>query len=100
MWHQGTDHARLKAAFYEFLLALKFYLFLFFYFLRKISPELSATNPPPFAEEDWPGANIRAHLRLLYMWDAYHSMACQAVPCPHPGSKTANAGPLKWNMQT
>ena len=27
----------------------------FFFFLRKISPELtSATNPPLFAEEDWP----------------------------------------------
>ena len=38
--------------------------------LRKISPELtSATNPPLFAEEDWPRANIRAHLPLLYMWD-------------------------------
>ena len=31
-------------------------LFIFiFIFLRKISPELpSATNPPLFAEEDWP----------------------------------------------
>ena len=28
---------------------------LFFFFLRKISPELtSAANPPLFAEEDWP----------------------------------------------
>ena len=26
----------------------------FFFFLRKISPELSAANPPLFAEEDWP----------------------------------------------
>ena len=25
-----------------------------FFFLRKISPELSAANPPLFAEEDWP----------------------------------------------
>ena len=22
------------------------------------------------------------------MWDAYHSMACQAVPRPHPGVRT------------
>ena len=29
-------------------------LHLFIYFLRKISPELTITNPPPFAEEDWP----------------------------------------------
>ena len=55
-----------------------------FFFLRKISPELtSAANPPLFAEEDWPSANIHAHLPLLYMWDACHSMACQAVPCPY-----------------
>ena len=26
----------------------------FFFFLRKISPELTATNPLLFAEEDWP----------------------------------------------
>ena len=47
---------------------------------KKISPELtSAANPPLFAEEDWPWASICAHLPLLYMWTAYHSMACQAV---------------------
>ena len=56
-------------------------IFLFFYFLRKFSPELiSAANPPLFVEEAWPWANIRAHLPLLYMWDACHTMACQAVP--------------------
>ena len=45
-------------------------------FWRKISPELtSGDNPPLLAEEDWPWANICAHLALLYMWDAYHSMA-------------------------
>ena len=47
----------------------------FIYFLRKISPKLTTANPPLFAEEDWPWANICAHLPLLYMWDAYHSMA-------------------------
>ena len=32
-------------------------------FLRKISSELtSAPNPPLFAEEDWPWANIHAHV--------------------------------------
>ena len=47
-----------------------------FFFLRKISPELpSAANPPLFAKQDWPCANICAHLPLLYMWDSYHSMA-------------------------
>ena len=58
--------------------------------MRKISPELtSATNGALFAEEDWPWANIRAHLPLLYMWDACHSMAWQAVRRPAPGIQTA-----------
>ena len=46
-----------------------------FCFLRKISPELTTANLPLFAEEDWPWGNIHAHLPLLYMRDAYHSMA-------------------------
>ena len=47
-----------------------------FFFWRKISPELtSAPYPPLFAEEDWPWANILAHLPLLYKWDSCHSMA-------------------------
>ena len=46
-----------------------------FFLLRKISPELTTANPPLFAEEDWPWANICAHLLLLYTWDACHSMA-------------------------
>ena len=30
-------------------------IIIFFFFFRKISPELtSASNPPLFAEEDWP----------------------------------------------
>src|SRR3712207_9557274 len=37
---------------------------------------------------------------LLYTWDAYHSMACQVVPCPHLGSEPANPGPPKQNMGT
>ena len=49
-----------------------FFLFLFFYFLRKICPELTSTsNPPLFTEEDQPWA----HLPLFYMWNACHSMA-------------------------
>ena len=34
------------------------------------------------------------------MWDACHSMACQAVPCPHLESEPANPGPLKPNVHT
>ena len=47
----------------------------FFVFGGMISPELTTANPPLYAEEDWPWANIHARLSLLYMWDAYHSMA-------------------------
>ena len=68
------------------------FLLFFVFFWRKISPRLTTANPPLFAEEDWPWANIHAHLPLWYMWDAYHSMACQAVPCLHLGSKPANPG--------
>ena len=63
---------------------------------RKISPKLtSAANPPLFAEEDWPlfaEEDICARLPLLYMWDTYHSMACQVVPCQHPGSEPGTLG--------
>ena len=38
---------------------------LFFFFLRKINPELTTANPPLFAE-DWPWANICARLPQLY----------------------------------
>ena len=34
------------------------------------------------------------------MWDAYHSMACQAVLCPHLGSELGNPRPLKRNVLT
>ena len=73
-------------------------LLLLLLFLRKISPELTTANPPHFAEEDWPWANIHAHLPPLYTWDAYHSMACQAVPCPHLGSELGNPGPPRSGM--
>ena len=66
--------------------------------MRKINPELtSATNPPLLAEEDLPQVNIWAHLPLFYMRDAYHSMACQAVSCPHrdPNQRT----PGRWEAE-
>ena len=62
-------------------LEIQFCLFLFFclgffFFLRKISPELtSITNLPLFAEEDWPWVISCAHPPLCYMWDACCSMA-------------------------
>ena len=52
----------------------------FIFLKKKIRPELtSAANPSLFAEEDWPWANISAHLPLLYTWDTSHSTAWQAV---------------------
>ena len=48
---------------------------IFSFLFRKISSELTfTTNLPLFC---W--ANIQAHLPLLYMWDAYHSVAWQVV---------------------
>ena len=71
----------------------------FFFFMRKISPELtSAAKPPLFAKEGWPWATIQVHLPLLYMWDTSHSMACQAVPCPHSGSEPVNLGAAKVEL--
>ena len=63
--------------------------------MRKIGYELTTANPLLFAEEDWPWANIRAHLPLLYMWDTYHSMVCRVVSCPHPRSEPVNPGPQR-----
>ena len=62
-------------------LVMVFYLF----FWKKFSPELSyVANPPLFAKEDWPWANICAHLLLFYIWDAGRNMAwwvvCRSVP--------------------
>ncbi|XP_070466703.1 GPN-loop GTPase 2 isoform X1 [Equus przewalskii] len=64
----------------------------------QISPELTTASPPLFAEEVRPRANICAYPPPPSMWDAYHSMACQAVPRPHPGSKPANPGPPRSGM--
>ena len=38
-----------------------------------------------FFKEDWPWANICAHLPPLYMWDVCHSMAWQVVRRSAPG---------------
>ena len=32
------------------------------------------------------------------MWDTYHSVGCQAVPYPHPGSEPANPGTTRSRM--
>ena len=54
-----SERTRFRLYLYYFLVAWLwgscFFVFFVFFFLRKISPELiSATNPPLFAEEDWP----------------------------------------------
>ena len=71
------------------------FFWVFLCLLRKISLELTTANPPLFAEEAWPRANIHAHLPLLYTWDAYHSMACHTVPCLRLGSEPVNLRPLR-----
>ena len=53
-----------------------------------MGPELTAANPPLFSEENWPWANIRAHLPLLYMWDAYYTMALPRNAMSAPGIQT------------
>ena len=68
------DFSKSKVFLCIFFSLLHFYFLNLFIFLRKISPELSTTNPL-FAEENWPWVNIHAHLPLLYTWDAHHSMA-------------------------
>ena len=78
-------------------------LFYYYFFLRKISPELtSATNPPLFAEEDWPWANICAYLPPMFFICGMPSTAWLAKWCrgPHPGSKLANRGPPKQTVWT
>ena len=51
----GPDDQLLEEGVYKYTVArVVLCLFLFFHFLKKISPELTAANPPLFAEEDWP----------------------------------------------
>ena len=67
-----------------------FGVFLFF-FVRKLSPELrSDVNPPPFAKEDWPWANICAHFPLLFIWDSATAWPDKRCVTVHPGSEPVN----------
>ena len=59
--------------------------------MRKIGPELTSTNPPLFAEEDWSWANNCAHLPPHYM-GCRHNMARQAVHWCAPGIQTSEPG--------
>ena len=66
-----------------------FFLSFFLFFLRKTSPELTYTaNPPLFAKEDWPWANICDHLPLFCMWDTSQSMAWWTVHWSAPRIRT------------
>ena len=79
------------------------YFAFYFCFVRKICPELTYDNPPLFAEEDWPWANIYAHLPPLYM-GCCHNMAWQAVRRWVPGIRTcepqaaSNHGPPQHGL--
>ena len=71
-------------------------LHILFIYLRKIGPELTSTaNPPLFAEEDWPLANIYAHPPLFYMWDAAAAWLDKQCVGLHLGAEPVNLGPLK-----
>ena len=73
-----------------------------FLFLGKISPELtSSTNPPLFAKEDWPWANICAHI-FLYFVCGMPATAWLDKRCvgPRSGSKPVSPGPSKLSMWT
>ena len=74
IWYHSSERFLFLLHMYEFHKNVVLFYIFYFLFLRKFSPELTAANPPLLAEEDWPWANIHAHLPLLYMWDAYHSM--------------------------
>ena len=53
------------------------------FFLRKISPELTAANPPLFAEEDWPWANIvPIFLYFICGCPPEHGVPSSAVSAP------------------
>ena len=98
--HNSAFSIHIFLAFFNLEQFLSLSLSSFSFFLRMISPELTSANPPLFSEEDWPWANICAHLPLLYMWDACHSMACRVVPCLHQGSEPANLCLRKQNVCT
>ena len=69
--------------------------------VRKIGLELtSVINPPLFAEEDWPWANICAHLPLFCMWDAATAWLDELCLSPHLRFEPANPGPPKLSTQT
>ena len=85
----------------QFELSFQLLNTLFFFFLRRISLELtSAASPPLFAEDDWPWANIHAYLPLFYMWDPCHSMAGWVCIGLCPGSEPVNPVLPKWCVRT
>ena len=89
-WHFSIRNKRLINEIWN----LRWLLF----FLRKISPELTTADPPLFAEEDWPWANIHPHLPLpLYVGRLPQHGFCQAVPCLHPGSNWQTPG--RWEAE-
>ena len=72
-----------------------------FSLLRKISPELTAANPPLFAEEDWPCANPCPSSSTLYMGCLPQHGFLPSSDISAPGIWTGE--PLaakKWNLWT
>ena len=76
------------------------FLFGFFFLVTKIRPELTSdANPPLFAEEDWPWANI-VPIFLYFIWDATTAWLDNWCLSAHPGSEPANPGLPKWSTRT
>ena len=70
--------------------------------MRKIGHELTSfANLPLFflLEENWPWANICAHLPLFCMWNAATAWLDEWCVDLCPGSEPANLGPLQQSMQ-
>ena len=76
-----------------------FFVNSFFFFVRKISPELpSAANPPLLADKDWPWAKMLGmpiFLSFICGTPAWHCMAFKLWVGPHPGFELANPRPPK-----
>ena len=72
-----------------------------FFFLRKISPELTTANPPCFAEEDW--LELTSMPIFLYFIRGTPTTAwlLPSGAMSAPGTRTGEPRATeKWNVQT
>ena len=78
------------------------FFILFFYFVRKISPELTFTDNPPLFLLRKIGPELTSMPIFLYFICGMPATAWLDKWCigPHLGSDLVNPGPLKWSMRT